>query len=305
MRSLILCILLSSLYNLHAQDTTSFAPIGAVWHYNSYGHDSPFYFKFVVEKDTLILGENARLLRYYVFENDTFHADNNLNKYVITDGAKVYYKVENEFVLLYDFAASAGDTIFSRAEYYPVNMGCYPEFENGSIDYSYKIDSVNVINIDGIDLRRQYLHVIDPPGASTPWFFINPVIERIGANDYGGFWWGQGGGCILEDNGFLRCYEDQDIFYKNPYAQFQYECDYTGTNELEPSPETFIFPNPTTDFISLLENAKEINLFNSTGQKIRSYKNQDRIDVSFLSPGIYFIQFQINSKNYIRKFLKI
>ncbi len=308
MRIIFLFTFFSIISNLHAQDTTVFAPIGAVWHYNSYTDfhsDAPFYFKFVVEKDTFILGKNARLLRYYIFENDTFHSDNNLNKYIFTDGAKVYYKVENDFVLLYDFAASAGDTINSRAEYFPVEMGCNPEFENGAIDFSYKIDSVNIINIDGIDLRRQYLHVIDPPGSSTPWFFINPIIERIGASDYAAFFWGQGGACILEDNGFLRCYIDNDLTFTNTNVQFQYDCDYTGTNDLEPSPEASIFPNPTTDFISVPEKAQEINLFNSTGQKIESYKNQDQIDVSDLWPGIYIIQFQINSKNYIRKFLKL
>lgn len=307
MRILIIFTFLSIIINLQAQDTTVFAPISAVWHYNSYTNfhgGGPFYFKFVVEKDTIILGENARLLRYYIFENGIFHSNNNLNKYIITDGAKVYYKVENEFVLLYDFTASVGDTIFSRAEYYPVDMGCYPDFQNGGIEYGYIIDSVSIFNVDGIDLKRQYVHVIDPPGFSTPWFFYNPIIERIGANDYGGFWWGQGGGCILEDNGFLRCYIDNDLTFINT-TQFHHDCDYTATNEIEGAADNQLYPNPVSDIVYLKVKIDLINAYNSSGQKIKTFRNQDQIDVSELQPGIYFLQYQSGNTLYIEKFLKL
>ncbi|MBK9984133.1 MAG: T9SS type A sorting domain-containing protein [Saprospiraceae bacterium] len=184
-------------------------------------------------------------------------------------------------------------------------MGCFGDFENGPIDYSYVIDSIGSMDINGILLRTQFVTVVDPPGLQPSWYFRGPIIERIGQIGYGGYWWGSGEACILEDNGFLRCYFDPDVTYSDPYFSAHHECDYTGTDEIEPYQEAFIFPNPTTDFISLPANASEINLFNSTGQKIESYKNQDQIDVSNLLPGIYIIQYQINSKNYIRKFLKL
>ena len=55
-----------------------------------------------------------------------------------------------------------------------------------------------------------------------------------------------------------------------------------------------IYPNPTTDFITLTsdENVKNIELYSLLGRKIRSFdveRSGERYDVSDLPNGVYFL----------------
>ncbi|SHJ76086.1 T9SS type A sorting domain-containing protein [Flavobacterium haoranii] len=64
-----------------------------------------------------------------------------------------------------------------------------------------------------------------------------------------------------------------------------------------------VFPNPTSQILYVESNLgiEEIEIFDSLGRSINSYKLEgNKIDVSFLSNGIYFLK----SKNYIIKFIK-
>lgn len=64
-----------------------------------------------------------------------------------------------------------------------------------------------------------------------------------------------------------------------------------------------VFPNPTSQILYIESNLviDEIEIFDSLGRSINSYKLEgNKIDVSFLSNGIYFLK----SKNYIVKFIK-
>jgi len=78
----------------------------------------------------------------------------------------------------------------------------------------------------------------------------------------------------------------------------------TGLDEVS-SIDYNIFPNPSADFLYI--NAKsdqleegDLVLFNSNGQIVmekNGVQNQARIDLSSLSPGIYFLQVQAGSQN--------
>jgi hypothetical protein len=52
-----------------------------------------------------------------------------------------------------------------------------------------------------------------------------------------------------------------------------------------------IYPNPASEYIDIDENLSQSNieLFSSMGQKINFPKSENRIDISFLAEGIYFI----------------
>ena len=94
-------------------DSTIFAPIGSAWYYvvPSSGPPwmiDPLYFLFLTEKDTFMLGYHAREIGCYVNNDGQLERRNDLTKFVSTIGQKVYYKVGDDFVLLYDFGAAAG-----------------------------------------------------------------------------------------------------------------------------------------------------------------------------------------------------
>ncbi|MFH1052189.1 MAG: YCF48-related protein [bacterium] len=75
------------------------------------------------------------------------------------------------------------------------------------------------------------------------------------------------------------------------------------TYKLNSNKDFLIYPNPATDFIILNDELVniEINIISLTGQVLIRTKNQKRIDVSFLSSGIYFIK----TDNKLFKFVKL
>lgn len=308
MRILYLYMCLSFLGDLHAQDSTVFAPPGSTFYYTEWGSGAPYpgLLTFVSDGEIVLHDTTARILNFYATEGEVLVPLQELNKYVFTSGNKVYYWVQDAFYLLFDFGAQPGDTIHSRAEDFPISLICFADFSNGPLDFSYVIDSIGSMTIDGQNLRLQYVTPIYNPSLGEDWLITNPIIERIGQITPASYWWGQGEGCFLGGfAGKLRCYEDNDIYFKNTFTFYDLACDYVAAVEpLSPNIKS-LFPNPTNDFINLDSEAESIIIYTIDGLKIVSHKNQNRIDVSTLPPNIYIIQFQIKSKNYIRKFLKL
>jgi hypothetical protein len=80
----------------------------------------------------------------------------------------------------------------------------------------------------------------------------------------------------------------------------------SSINEVENS-NIKIYPNPTTDYLTVtgVENAKEINISNVLGEKVMTLTTKDnKIDVSNLNNGVYFINMTTNDKVYSQKFIK-
>jgi hypothetical protein len=80
-----------------------------------------------------------------------------------------------------------------------------------------------------------------------------------------------------------------------------------GINELKNEKDIFISPNPANDYIFISSNeslnsiVQKIEIYSVLGNKVTESVTKDRIDVNFLSPGIYFIK--VGNKMY--KFVKI
>lgn len=78
---------------------------------------------------------------------------------------------------------------------------------------------------------------------------------------------------------------------------FEYSKVISQSNTCEKNAEVAIYPNPTSDFISILHPSEKINfisILNYSGQHIKTEVNPDhRIDVRNLQPGVYVLQ--INS----------
>jgi len=233
LKILVVIIVLNCNNKSIAQDSTIFALINATWYYNQYSlPPANKLLTFVSERDTSIDGYNAKIIGCYIYQNQELIRVDSLTKYTSTICNKVYYKVNSEFVELFDFGADIGDTIHSAGEMFPILMGCDADFTNDTVQFSYIIDSISSIIIDGTTLRMQYVHVSSSStGLGPNWYFNSPIIERMGQIGYGSFWWGGGADCIT-GVGYLRCYIDSDISFRNHEFIGNYDCDFTEIPEI-------------------------------------------------------------------------
>lgn len=289
----------------YSQDETLFAPFGSTWYYTLYSWPNPpELLTFTSAGDTILDGLNARIIECYTFHNEKLEKIDSLTKYAATVGSKVFYRVSNEFVLLYDFGASPGDTIHSAVESFPIFMGCESDFSKGVIQFSYVVDEVDSISIGNVVLTTQEIHMLDNVLAPT-WNISSPITERIGQVNFGGFWWGRGEGCLLENLGFIRCYQDIDVNFRNPYINENTDCNTTIVNEINFDDVLKLFPNPAIDLIYLNENVSNINIYDLNGAIKLSLKTGNIIDISLLPQGIYLIKCHINNIVQYNTFLKL
>ncbi|HEX5113392.1 MAG TPA: T9SS type A sorting domain-containing protein, partial [Saprospiraceae bacterium] len=286
---------------MEVPDSTVFAPIGATWYYGSTSAGAPWLENtlsslFLVEKDTLMLGYVARIIGCFVNDSGQLVRRNDLTKYVATVGQQVYYKVGEEFVLLYDFGAQPGDTIHSKVEPFELSLGCNDV--DSITDFSYVIDSVKIANVDGEDLAAQYVHSLD----ETEWGFWDeiPIYERMGNWGWGGYWWGRGYGCIFEA-GYLRCYVDDEITWHSSSSVEQYGCDYLSTPVIFDSNLNKLFPNPTTDIISLSGEGKFVAAYSLDGRPAKFHVVEKEMDLSGNSPGIYIVKIEHKGQAYFAR----
>ncbi|HSF90020.1 MAG TPA: T9SS type A sorting domain-containing protein [Saprospiraceae bacterium] len=285
-----------------------FAPIGASWYYSSVSIGPPWIAAelsayFLVEKDTFMLGVEARIIGCYVNDNNQIIRVDSLTKYVATVGDKVYYKVEDEFVLLYDFGAQAGDTIQSKVEDFEINIGCDSDFSQGVIDFSYVVDSVGTLFFNGEELRVLFVQTISQ-SPDPDWVFWYPIVERIGPMGWGGLWWGRGENCILE-SGYLRCYIDQEITWRSSEFSASLPCDYiSATSEIQAKPYT-IHPNPASTHLTLPSGAEDIGLCDITGRSMRVNQFDNEIEIASYPAGMYIIRFELDGVLRVASFMKI
>lgn len=289
-------------------DEPVFAPIGATWYYSPSSSGPPWITDplrayFLVEKDTIMLGFEARVIGCYVNEDNQIRRVDSLTKYIATIGDKVYYKVEDEFVLLFDFGAAPGDTIHSIVEDFGLSIGCGSDFSQGVINFSYVVDSVGMVFVDGEELRVLYVNSISQ-APDPEWVFWEPIIERIGPMNYGAFWWGHGHGCILE-SGFLRCYVDPEISWRSSYYDDDLPCDYiSATSEIQ-AKTYIIHPNPASTYITLPPGVEHLRLFDMTGRKMEINLFGNELDVALYPAGMYIIRFELDGAVRVATFIKI
>lgn len=221
----------------------AFAPMGAQWYYRPHElmpKENTLY-TFSVTKDTVLDGVLAKELSCAQWVNGQFQDFPNLNKYVYSGSDSVFYYVNNQWELLFNFGAMPGDTIVSKVAYFDIFNGCIGPDSGQVWNFAYRIDSVAIEQIGGWPLRVQYVSSICPGSGDSCWR-IQKIVERIGVID-AGYWWGQGDFCITGgERGYLRCYADDLVQYKGSIGNSP--CDYVSINEID-SYDIKIFPNPT------------------------------------------------------------
>lgn len=81
----------------------------------------------------------------------------------------------------------------------------------------------------------------------------------------------------------------------------------SSINEVVNNNDLKIYPNPTTDYLMItgVENANEISISNVLGEKVMNISlNTNKIDISNLDKGVYFVRVKTNDNIKTQKFIK-
>ena len=278
----------------------NFAPPGATWYYSFSNFSIEGYVEITYVKDTTIQGVEAQELKItktiYNFVtgemvDDLFDGF----EYVYSDDDHVYWSIDNEFKVLYDFTVQTGDTVLT---YEKVFGGDY----EGDCDPFGRslVTETGLETINGTELRWYMIQSFE----NSPVYFSGKIYERIGNL---GYLFGMPGGCDIiyeEIRNPLRCYSD-DVFpqYKNP--GYQGECDFVvGISEITKNDLGLVFyPNPASDFVNVAvaENVKvaRVRVYEVSGRVVLEQainglplgKGGLRgIDVRNIKPGMYLLE---------------
>ena len=238
------------------------------------------------EEDTLINGFTYRMI-YNTYHplgiNWTF-----MNLFIREDSMtrKVFLRdLNGEEALIYDFSAELGDTITIR------NVLSGPEIE------------LRVINVDSVlindALRKRYQ--LEP----VTWPIPDVWVEGIGSIEHGIIY---SGFYNTSPWYMLLCYNYNNVvYYQNPdYTACYYP--YVGQDEFQYSTGLSIFPNPSTNFISIFANEGdeiiEVVICNHLGQNVLTTKPvNNTVDISRLKAGIYFIEMITGETRLVTKLL--
>jgi hypothetical protein len=275
----------------------------SIWYFNKQeqvSFQAHGYTKYTIEKDTLINSISSRMV---IVNGETYNGNilNTDTVFVYENNNKVYYWNNTEFKLMYDFNLNVGDTI---------NIEIINNCDSVS---PIIIDSVNIVNIDGIDLRKQFISFT---GYSSGDSIISnyEILEFVGYEQNFIF----APSCIYSEAFVytgLRCFSNENFNYKSLWWQEHYDsiaCDElineTYINEIDKSGIINIFPNPAKDNLQITINNTKSNkitvfVYDIFGQEVSStllFDNKATIDVSHLQSGVYFIK--INNK--VSKFIK-
>ncbi|WP_312768257.1 T9SS type A sorting domain-containing protein [Epilithonimonas sp.] len=97
----------------------------------------------------------------------------------------------------------------------------------------------------------------------------------------------------------LKCIQVDDVTYsssqqlwqKDATAVYATDCsNILATNEISNTVKFSAYPNPTSDYLYLQNNAKEISIFNTAGQMVAGYRNTKMVDMSYLPIGNYVVK---------------
>ncbi|MDG1334134.1 MAG: T9SS type A sorting domain-containing protein [Crocinitomicaceae bacterium] len=300
MRHLIILFFLLSFSNANAQ---SFAPQEATWHYSeAFFYPSPYltyFMKFEVVGDSIINGINCSKIHK---ERKMFCNGRNWNEFVYTANDTVFFydSIQDDFHILYDFNALAGDS-------WEIPL---PSFDGFGYDTVFvDVDSTDFVSINSTSLKRLFVTYTQVHEGCPMVFSSSSIIETLGdvrylfnfssfPNEFCDANWSTG----------LRCYEDSIIgFYESGIAD---SCEFFEIyNDLpENDWNSFtISPNPADEFVKIdLQNghAEEIRIIDFQGRLLITTKDEF-IDLSDFNSGMYLVRVLSGGKWSERRLIKM
>lgn len=294
-----------------------FAPIGAVWYYETQSHFSTGYIKMESEKDTVI-NEVAcvKLVRERHWHDllfDELHESTMSPLFLSQVGDAVMVYHDNAFSNLFDFGAEIGDSWMV-----PGQEGVCEE-DYGSV----QVVGKGVETYNGIELK--YVLLVDMPHSYwgfSPTLFEEPsdtikVVERIGPI---GSHLLPEQKCMFDyaEGGVLRCYIDDELgelhlASLNPERNCDYISNaYQGVDKQYTFDPVSVSPNPCVNKIRVSVDVANfghcrIALFNALGKRVffGSFTgNETNIDMEGLPSGLYCLAIDNGSRIYSKSFIK-
>ncbi len=255
--------------------------------------------KITVNGDTTINGFQYK--KYYntdsIFSNPFYLAA--LREDVTTQKVFAFHPTDSVERILYDFSATVGDTVESQSIY------------TGWLGWSQPF-LFQVLAVDSISILGNYHKRLKVKSLCE----IQPIedywVAGIGSVSAGLFDAGMYGFCgaiCFSAPPVLLCYErDGNLLIDNPSYDNCIEFP-LGTKELEQEIGVSIYPNPTSDIVTIT--SKEIidnySIYSINNQLILSKKNNSNfVEVSFanLPSGVYFVKINTSKGSILKKISK-
>lgn len=279
-----LLFLVGSYQSLKAQHWT----VGAQWIYwqeDFFPDDEDEYRRFIKEKDTLIQNQIwSQILEKYVVKNGNTLQEYAQKRYFLRQDSQQVLVLEPDSMQvfpLYDFSKTTGDFFFS----YCPDAGQMIQLQ---------IDSVTTSNFGSQILKVQWVHTAQ--GGSC--YMSGPIYERIGSSAY---LFPRPAFADPAPGGGLICFSDSLLSFPGSG-----NCT-LSVNSTEPSlAESFkIYPNPTTENLFFEpENVKEIRVFNTFGQLLKTQTAELSVSLKGFPDGVYFLEFQTPEGNFLKRAVK-
>lgn len=158
---------------------------------------------------------------------------------------------------------------------------------NGKIYFVYDPDVGNSFYIYCLDTSLNTIWNKEIKSTSTS----NYHISDVGVVENNLYFSGR----IVDSNGILETF----VFRLDEYGVF------TGSSEKELEiSKNYIFPNPTNTFINLPFGLEEVFIYDPSGREYFCKKEDSRIDISELNPGVYIILFNTSTGKQTQRIVK-
>jgi hypothetical protein len=285
-------------------DTSPWCPPGATWVYSFFSPTSNVYFRYRYIKDTTILSRTVKLIEttrveFYGPAGSGGGYQSKPNEYYYNSNDSVFIFDNNQFKFAYSFSPQVGDKWITGTG----KVFC-PQTNPDS-------DTITVTSISTITFGTRIFNYVYTDAAARL-YEINAIIKNIGP-------YGEPYPYIARNKcpfsaGFFQglvCYSDDVRGIVSIPNQGSFTCHniITALPLIIQDISFKIYPNPVHDMINLktLNNGKaSFIIFDITGKQMMSGKLEgDRVNVSSLNQGFYFLQLTINGKKNVSKFIKL
>lgn len=289
--NIIFLSLIGIVFNAHAQNFT----VGTTWNYNTQQWTTPVQETATIFEnmgDTIFNGETLQ----YISGSGSCWAKEDILIKSIGDKVYILNDCDSTFSLLYDFGAQVGD------QFVIYDGTC--NFPNDNIEI--KIDSIDVITINSIPLKKFYFHRVND---MNQFDFSGDIIEGIGSTS-----------TLIPAISVcdpwtynLRCFDHPTFghFNNGLYSN----CDTIVTHPIDNIEDKFsknlvkIYPNPVLNELKITSDLSitSVQILSVSGKIIHTYHIDSLFEINLdlnIQPGIYLAHITTEGGTSIQQIVK-